>query len=320
MARAGFTLRDAQGYQVALFPSQQVAISQGAGGTYSHENTLNTDNACYSNKRDIYAPFDMEVVANYTGAGYGIVIFWSLRQVRFADGSLGYGTVVMMHDNQSYRWGVGSTYIQGQHCYTEGKADPSGATTGIHVHYEVSKRHTTRRIPSGGSWGFSQIEGAVRIDSFFVIDGCEYISEIPENWTNSQRTYFTYYENAVPDPVEVTSALTIDGSGVSVLYINVGGWSNYDIDFYELYLNGVLKDTVRIGTTFFNRTHRVERRDLPNHSNFLAKVVVYSKGEFSVTEKIGYNEYEGDRPPSLNGDIIPLYMLDIIKGGYNGKS
>lgn len=210
MASKGYRLSH-EGVQVAVFPSQQINITQGENSPYSHGGTLNVDNACYSSMREIYAPVDMKCVRNYYTEGYGIVIYHSVEEVYMADGSKGHFTLVMMHDNNASRWIVGKTYQQGEHIYTEGNADPSGLTTGIHVHYELAKGHQIDRIKSTPN-GRYHIVNQAHIDDIFFKNGTEVISENASGSWHGDRTFsFKEYDGGTIDPPSSnTEKITLD--------------------------------------------------------------------------------------------------------------
>ena len=110
MAKKGYILVDENGVQVALFPSQQIYITQGANSPYSHAYSKNMDNACSSDKRDIYAPVDMQCVRNLYSQGYGLVLYQSLKRVRLANGKTDYISMWLMHDDNADRWQINKIY------------------------------------------------------------------------------------------------------------------------------------------------------------------------------------------------------------------
>lgn len=155
------------GVQVAVFPSQDLYITQGTNTNYSHKNTLNTDNASGSSRRRLYAPCDVVCVSNQTSGGYGIVIYQTVNPVHTARYGITHFSLVLMHDNNSSMWQVGKTYEQGEWFYTEGDADPSGLTTGIHVHYEVALGHTTTRVRLDENSNYHISPNQVYLDDIF---------------------------------------------------------------------------------------------------------------------------------------------------------
>lgn len=127
--RAGQTLVDDQGYQVALFPLSYIYISQGENGSYSHQGILAIDFLGYgANGRILrcpyYAPFDCKVV--YHGSYYNV--WQSLRQVHTPSG-IKYVTFEVAHDNTLLP--LGTIRNMGQEI---GKTGTAGEVSGDHVH------------------------------------------------------------------------------------------------------------------------------------------------------------------------------------------
>ena len=86
--------------------------------------------------RDLfYAPVDVICVA--TNPKDGNAVWWqSQEKVRFADGTIDYFTMMVLHDNTLSGIYVGVRYAQGQQIAQEGTA---GYANGNHLHVEVAK-------------------------------------------------------------------------------------------------------------------------------------------------------------------------------------
>lgn len=82
-----------------------------------------------------YAPFDCKVVKIDASQG-NMVAFESTNQVYMADGSLGYVTFMLAHDDNISDLYVGKTFSQGSVIYQEGS---TGESSGNHIHVEVAK-------------------------------------------------------------------------------------------------------------------------------------------------------------------------------------
>lgn len=189
-------------YQVAVFPSQDMYITQGTNTSYSHRGTKNTDNASGSGRKILYAPCDMRLVANNSSGGYGIVIYHTVDKVQLADGSIDHFTLVLMHDNNASRWEQGKIYRQGEAFYEEGDADPSGMTTGIHVHFEVAKGHVTQRVKTDPN-GYYHIINPVYLDEIFFKNMTNVIREnAPSGQFYGDHTFvWKEYQGGIePDP------------------------------------------------------------------------------------------------------------------------
>lgn len=192
-------------YQVAVFPSQDMYITQGTNTNYSHKGTKNTDNASNANRRKIYAPCDMVLYNNAYAGGYGIVIYHSLLPVQTARHGVTHITLVMMHDNNSAQFVEGKVYRQGEHIYTEGNADPSGLTTGIHVHYEVALGHQTTRSRIGVGYNY-EINNSVYLDDVFFKNMTNIIRENAVGNDKGDHTYvWLEYEGGIIPPTPTPS-------------------------------------------------------------------------------------------------------------------
>lgn len=125
------------GVQNIIFPMQYMNITQGNDGRYSHQGVYALDLAGKDGGRDpFYAPFDV-VCRAIDSATNGNAEFWeSQKPVRFADGSIDYATIMVLHDNSTDGVYVGAKYAQGTQIAMEGTA---GNATGNHNHFEIAK-------------------------------------------------------------------------------------------------------------------------------------------------------------------------------------
>jgi len=121
--------------QYAIFPMKYLNISQGVNGGYSHYNSNAIDLAGRGSGTDtVYAPFDCVVKRIYTPCN-GVWIE-STNKVIFADGTIDYMTILLLHDNNISNLYVGKIIKQGEAFYQEGT---KGKATGNHVHLNVAR-------------------------------------------------------------------------------------------------------------------------------------------------------------------------------------
>lgn len=125
--------------QNTVFPLEYMYLTQGENGGYSHQGSYAMDfqgmyNASTRRLRcPYYAPVDMTMVAISDSNSHGYV-YTSDNEVNFIDGTSGYLTILVAHDNTSYS--VGRHVDQGQML---GQTGTYGNVTGDHLHIEAKK-------------------------------------------------------------------------------------------------------------------------------------------------------------------------------------
>lgn len=155
---AGQTMRDRNGYQVALFPLTGFHISQTDYGTYSHGGGAvywATDYLGYnSNGRVLrdpcYAPVDIKLI--FKNAAESMCVWESLNPVHLANGMIDYLTITCYHDNDiedGNYYSVGTIKRQGEEFF---KTGTGGTATGDHLHMETGYgRYTTSSSSAAGT-------------------------------------------------------------------------------------------------------------------------------------------------------------------------
>ena len=118
------------GYELALYPSETLCVTQGAYDTFSHQKQNALD--ITTPNRMVYAPFTGKIVRIDRGySHFNTVWLESCDKVVYADGTVDYMTVVFMHDDNVADLTVGQIVGQGAYFYDAGVA---GGATGAHVH------------------------------------------------------------------------------------------------------------------------------------------------------------------------------------------
>ena len=135
---ANHTYTGQNGKQNCVFPFPYMYLTQGEGGTYSHAGTFAMDFQGYGASGRIlrcpyYAPCDMQLVAIADSNAHSYV-YTSLQEINFIDGTSGYLTLLVAHDDTSYS--VGRLVRQGLEL---GRTGTYGIATGDHVHMEAKK-------------------------------------------------------------------------------------------------------------------------------------------------------------------------------------
>ena len=171
------------GYEVMLFPLEYMYISQPEGGDYSHAGTLQIDFLGWDQNGRVYncpyyAPCTCKCVAT-TDSSTNNRVYESTNQVHLADGSLGYVTFEMAHDNFPTH-GVGEIITQGA------LLGHTGTATGVgdHMHFQTARGTYAgwEQVPPNNNWQLvneMHIYDACYVNDTTIIDGEGY------NW----RTY-----------------------------------------------------------------------------------------------------------------------------------
>lgn len=155
---AGQTMRDRQGYQVALFPMEGFHISQTDYGTFSHGGGAvywATDYLGYSASGRIlrcpcYAPVDIKLI--FKNRTESMCVWESLTPVHLANGMIDYLTITCYHDddieNNNY-YAIGTIKRQGEEFF---KTGTGGTATGDHLHLETGYgKYNTSSSSSAGT-------------------------------------------------------------------------------------------------------------------------------------------------------------------------
>lgn len=156
------------GVQDILFPMEHMNITQGNNGQYSHQGVNALDLAGRDGGRDLFhAPFDVECMATDSPQN-GNAVFWqSSAKVRFADGTIDYATIMIIHDNSLGGIYKGVKYPQGTQIAQEGTA---GNATGNHNHFEIAKGKYSHMYNLNGQ-GVYSLPNSISADKACFIDG-----------------------------------------------------------------------------------------------------------------------------------------------------
>ncbi len=188
----------AANYEYAMFPMTYLNISQGVNGSYSHLGTKAIDITGKDTGIDAaYAPFTGVVKRIYKKY---VVWLESSSPVIYADGTVDYMTIMVMHDNDTSDLYVGKTIKQGAHFFDEGT---TGNATGNHIHMECGKGRFQGNgwyQNTAGNWViYNSIEPykALHISSSTVVKNGYGYSWKTANHAHNYNTYI-YYEAAHP--------------------------------------------------------------------------------------------------------------------------
>lgn len=174
------------GYEAIMFPMETCNITQG-DNVGSHLGTYAVDLTGKDTRRD-YAYFPFSAVSKALDVPQnGNAVCWeSLNKVLFADGTIDYCTMLVVHDNDPTGTSPGNKYSQGQQMAQEGTA---GKATGNHLHIEVAKGKFTKMYTRNAQ-GTAHlpnnipIEKACFMDDTVIIKGVanwKYLKDIVDN-------------------------------------------------------------------------------------------------------------------------------------------
>lgn len=168
------------GVQDILFPMQCMNITQGNNGATSHRGVNALDLAGKDTGRDLfYAPFDVVCMDTGNKDVEGNAVFWqSQNKVRFADGTIDYATIMVLHDDNLNGIYVGAKYTQGTQIGQEGSA---GNATGNHNHFEIAKGKYDHKYDIN-SYGIYHLPNSISADKCCFIDNTTIINNNCMNW------------------------------------------------------------------------------------------------------------------------------------------
>lgn len=168
------------GIQDILFPMQYMNITQGNNEQVSHIGVNALDLAGKDTDRDLFfAPFDVICITTGDKNVEGNAVFWqSQNKVRYADGSIDYATIMVLHDDNLNGIYEGVKYTQGTQIAQEGTA---GNATGNHNHFEIAKGKFTHKYDMN-SYGIYHLPNSISADKCCFIDNTTIINDKKMKW------------------------------------------------------------------------------------------------------------------------------------------
>lgn len=180
--RAGQTMIDNDGYQVALFPLEYMNISQGEGGSYSHSGSYAIDFLGWGSGGRVYncpcyAPVDLKCVY---ASSISYRIFESVNKVHLADGSLNYLTIWFNHGDHNSSIHVGDRFPQGTQCNETGT---TGGGTGDHTHIICGLGKYIGQKKVNGNW---TLKNQMHCYNALFVNDTVLINDYNYNWREFQ--------------------------------------------------------------------------------------------------------------------------------------
>lgn len=202
--RAGQTMYDSNGKQVALFPLEGFVITQTDQETYSHNPSVywatdyigwNSNGRVY--RDPCYAPVDLKLL--WQDRSYPVAVWESLQPVHLANGVIDYLTVTVYHDNDVYNgvYNVGDIKRQGEIFNKTGVYNNGTQSVGDHLHLETGRGRYSSPYNTGSGtanykYHITDYTGPKRLhnyDALFINDTTPYTtSQYPAtyNWQTFQ--------------------------------------------------------------------------------------------------------------------------------------
>lgn len=183
---ANHTYVGANGKQNCMFPLEIMYLTQGEDTGSTHRGTYAMDfqgmyNASTRRYRcPYYAPCDLELVA-IAGSTSHTYAYTSLNEVNFVDGTSGYFTIVVAHDDTVYN--VGRRVMQGQEL---GKTGDYGVASGDHVHIEVKKGQYEGLVQN--QYGYWMLKNANHLYDLFGVNDTMLLVTGGYNWQEFSPT------------------------------------------------------------------------------------------------------------------------------------
>lgn len=177
---AGQRLLDNNGYEVFLFPMSYMYISQGEGGSFSHDKAMdflgwNANGRVY--QCPYYAPCSCRCVAHWGSSDNAT---WeSLNPVHLADGTISKVTFCFNHDANPPA--VGTILTQGD---LIGHSGTAGYVTGDHMHYNTALGTYDGYVIIPGTQ-FYQLKNSISVYNASFVNDTVLVNDYGYNW----RTY-----------------------------------------------------------------------------------------------------------------------------------
>lgn len=235
--------------QKAMYIMEYLNISQGMYGSFSHQGSKAIDMCGKDGGKDpAYAPFDGHVVKVSTGSAS--MFFQSNAPVLYADGTVDFMTIQVIHDDNVGRFYVGQSFSQGEHFFNEGC---SGNATGNHIHLECAKGTFQGQYQnSEGVWclknQINPYDALYLYESTIIINGYNYnwrrTTPIPTNpWISTNKTIATTGESitftfGAENATSYTIGIDKDGTRIVTERVSSGKTYSFDQDgLYSAYVS-----------------------------------------------------------------------------------
>lgn len=164
------------GIEDFLCPFEDMYITQGSNGRFSHKGTMANDvrGKVAKERYFIYAPCKIKCIKLYPSTGQAM--FQSVNKVRFANGRVDYATFMVAHDNTMNCF-IGQTFEQGESFFQMGD---KGFATGVHTHIQISQSADTSWYKN--EYGIYKFNNEYDTDACYFVDNTNILNGMGGDW------------------------------------------------------------------------------------------------------------------------------------------
>ena len=207
---AGQTMRDRNGYQVALFPLTGFHVSQSDTGTASHgggavywaTDYLGWNSQGRVHRDPCYAPVDIKLI--FKNQANCMCVWESLERVHLANGMIDYLTITCYHDNDiedGNYYAIGTIKRQGELFFKTGTGGHVIGSDPDHIHLETGYgKYNSSSSPSSGNpeykfhiTDYTNPKRLHNYDALFINDTTPHQSPSYYDWKT--------FDDPVPPPI-----------------------------------------------------------------------------------------------------------------------
>lgn len=191
------------GIEDFLCPFEDMYITQGSNGGYSHRGIMANDvrGKAAGVRYSYYAPCTCKCLKTYPESGQ--VMWQSTNKVRFANGRIDYATFMTVHDD-SMDAKIGMVVSQGNQL---GNMGTKGNATGVHCHIEVSQSSDTGWTKN--QYGIYHFNNEYDLDDCYFVDNTNIIKGNGGNWRTTSQV--PVQEQGADQILKVGSKVKFDG-------------------------------------------------------------------------------------------------------------
>lgn len=299
------TMRGANGKENFLFPLTHLYLTQAIGGDFSHKGTYAMDCVEWSNSGQIlkapyYAPFTCTKIWELVDSGGSV---WQSNDVVNTPSGTQIMRILFYHDDSPPP--MGSVRSQGQ---LIGHTGTRGYVTGDHVHIETGVGALSGYQLVQNSYGVWMLKGSTYPYNCLYVNNTVMSNPMGYPWKTATTT---------PPPPTISSLTFVKKLMQSYYFNGVGtanGSANLNAYRFSLYKGSVIIDDTNYKAYSGKSINVTQAFNLSLLSHGTYQVRFYIRDTFNqVTSKsLNFEKTKTD-------DIIPLYMMNIIQGGFNGS-